>query len=168
MEKSKKIKESIFPNILINSIKNTKFLEKDIYNLLVELDQDFFPPLSLRVNLKFWANKLYTKSEIILAFDQKNNQIIALLCFYCNNHKTKYSYIPVLGVRKDYRENGIMKTLFCYCLNYLKKLNFKILGIKTWDNSIPLKMYKSLGFKIINKIQDRPDGRFTFYLEKKI
>lgn len=157
-------------DIIIREIHETKFDQHSILNFLKSVDDDFYPSLSSIIDLYLWANKLFDRAYNLVAYDLKseNKIIIAMLSFYCNDYEKKYSYIPVLGVVKEYRKNGLAKIMFAECFKVLKIMNIATIGIRTWSGSAAYNLYNSVGFIEKHRIKDRPNDVYTVYLERLI
>lgn len=163
------MKNAALKGLKICNIHDTNFNTANILKFLEIVDDEFYPSLSSRVDLKEWVNKLFEKSYTLVAYNpnSESNDIIALLCFYCNDHVNSYSYIPALGVLKDYRRSGLAKLMFEKCFQILKNMGIKTLGIKTWNGSTAYSIYHGLGFTEVSKKMDRPNGVYSIYLEVK-
>ena len=92
---------------------NTLKLEQ-LKNFIKKIDDYFIPPLSERVNLTEYSNKIY-KFE---AWD--NDTLIGLIACYANNLKTKVAFFSLVAVLKEYRQQGIAGTLIENCVVKLK------------------------------------------------
>lgn len=155
-------------DLLITDIKKTPLGCSDVLIFIKDIDREFFPSLSLKVDLTLWSKKIFDKSYILIVTDSNKSKILALLSFYCNDYKNSYSYIPLVGVLKDYRKLGLAKAMFKECFTILKKDNFKTLGIKTWKGSLAYNIYSSLGFKEVFKKNSKLNKNISIYLEKKL
>jgi ribosomal protein S18 acetylase RimI-like enzyme len=138
---------------------------KAIECILQPISPHFIPPLESKVDISVYSEKLATKSTIVFAIDSNDNKIAGLIAFYCNNNDTKEAYISVLGVLPAYRGKGIGKQLIIKTLKYIKELNFKKVKLETWSKSSILNTYLNLGFKIWDRVPDRPDNNETLRLE---
>jgi ribosomal protein S18 acetylase RimI-like enzyme len=155
-------------SIAIVDIKKTTLKESDLLELIKELDNEFIPTLSSKVNLATWVKKIYEKSTIISAINTETNSLIGALSFYCNDQKTKRSYIPFLGVIKAYRKQGLLTKMFAICFKYLRKNEFKYIQTQTWNGSLAGGIYKKLGFVEVGTANDRPNGYYTVVYEKRL
>jgi len=157
-------------NLVVKNMKDTKYNHQEIFNLLKILDDDFYPSLSSIVELDAWSKKLFNNAYNLIVINPENKEIsiIAMLSFYCNDEEKQYSFIPIIGVLKEYRSKGLSKLLLSECLKILKQKGFKELGIRTWSGNLAYNIYKSFGFKEIKRINDRPNGVFSIYLELKL
>ena len=146
---------------------NCIFKDKDIVKFFRKIDNDFLPPLSSKINIVDWSKKIIDKAVNILAYVEKNNnlEIIGVISFYCNDHLKFYSYIPFIGIIKEYRSKGIASILFNMCWEHLKEKDFKLVGIETWEGIKSFSIYKKIGFKEIDNTVVRENGLKTIYME---
>ena len=84
--------------------------EKTLIAFLKEVDQEFAVPLSARVSIESYVEKLFINGWIIGAIEQ--NKICGICGGYINDWITKYSFITCLVVSQNYRNKGIGKQLF--------------------------------------------------------
>ena len=122
-------------------------MEYDIYNFLLEVDKDFPTPLSNKVNLEEYADKLQRCAVIFKA--TCGTTIMGMVAMYCNDTTSKSAYIPLVATKKDYRGLGIGKSLIGGAVCFARKKGLKKIGIHT-ENPNALKLYASLGFKLID------------------
>lgn len=132
-----------------------KFNNDELYEYLVNHDNDFPIPVSLKTNLSDYSDKLKKYGNIIYAI--RENKIIGIIGYYDNNTTEKIGFISILSVDKDYRGRGIAKTLVQKVIDELYKKNFKFCDVPTHDsNIIARKLYESKGFdEIIFKRDDK-------------
>ena len=137
-------------------------MEKDVLmKFLQEIDKDFIPFLSQKVDLSSYCDKLLSNAQLFASYSDDEN-ISGLVVLYANDFAKRYAYIPLVAVRKDCRGRGLAKELLVKAVSYVKKMGGQykmyILGIHT-NNPIALRFYQKLGFVK----QDERNGRT--YLE---
>ena len=98
---------------------NTLKLEQ-LKNFIKKIDDYFIPPLSERVNLTEYSNKIYKNATLFEAWD--NDTLIGLIACYANNLKTKVAFFSLVAVLKEYRQQGIAGTLIENCVVKLKNM----------------------------------------------
>ena len=64
-----------------------------ILNFLEQIDKDFNPPLSSKVNLSEYVTKIQNNANLIIRKNKKGD-IIGLLVVYCNDFTKSRAYIP--------------------------------------------------------------------------
>ena len=87
---------------------NIRFAEEKDFNSCVELD--------LHKNVNIIKNKIHMK-EVIVA--EHNNKIIG--CLKIEYIWTHLPFISYIVIKKDYRANGIGKSMLSFLENYLKE-----------------------------------------------
>lgn len=142
-------------------------LEKGSFSLIEkfinEIDHEFVPLLSNKVDICKWATKLDIFAINFVSLNQYNN-IEALLSFYIN----ETSYITFFSISKEHRGKGLGSKLLDTCIDECKKKQSHSIRVETWlSNKKALKLYLSRGFKQIETRNDRP-GDSTIALEKKL
>ncbi len=127
---------------------------KRIFGFLREINDDFVPPLDQKVNLEQYASKLLKNAVVYVAVE--GHKIVGLIAFYCNNLGKKEAYIPILGVHKNHRAQGIGGNLLKNAIKHMKSKGFLEVRLETWENSSALNLYLKNGFEIEDIIKDRP------------
>lgn len=119
---------------------------KELLIFLEQINSDFIPTLTTKVNLNEFVEKIREKAVLIC---QRNtdNELVGLVVLYCNNTMEHKSYISLVGVLKDYRGCGIAKTMLNEAISYAKESGYYVLGIHS-NNPIAIQLYKKLGFCI--------------------
>lgn len=129
-----------------------------LMNHFVACDDNYFPPLSSRVNLQEYATKIFNKALRVEAWD--GDFLVAIIACYLN-HDNKTSYITDVSVNNTYAGKGVASSL-------LEKLEQELInaGIKNIqlevnkDNNKALELYKKFNFEII-------EDRNSFVLMEK-
>lgn len=140
-------------------LKDNQQYKDKLYRYLVNVDTEFNPSLSSRIDLKQYAERVTENAYICCALSYEDN-IIGVVVFYANDFEKRYAYIPLVSVCSEYRRQGIARKLMDYVLFFIKSSgNISIVGIHTY-NQYAFDLYVKLGFKEVSNI----DGRL--YLEK--
>jgi ribosomal protein S18 acetylase RimI-like enzyme len=133
----------------------TEYSKRDVLELMVKLDKYFVPPLSSRVNLEDYANKLDQYASMVLAFSE-SGKLVGMIAFYNNNQSDKIAYITYLGVLPAFQGNGIANYLLKDCIWKCKDKGMNFILVETWENNDNvIHLYKKKGFKLVNKVADR-------------
>lgn len=134
-------------------------LKLSLREFLEEIDKDFTPPLSLKVDLDEFVDKIMDKAELIILNGDKG-LIDGLVVLYCNDIVGRKGYISLLGVRKSIRNQGIANRLMIQAINKARESGMQFLGIHS-NNPVALHLYKKIGF---NKMS----GEGREYLELQL
>lgn len=114
----------------------------ELYNFLKDIDEDFFPCLSSKVDLEEFVEKIQNHAELIV---DKTVILRGLVVLYCNDFSNYKAYISLVGIRREFRGMGIARRLMIEAIQKAKDNGMKIIGIHS-NNVIALNLYKSLGF----------------------
>lgn len=117
-----------------------------IFNHFVECDSIFTPPLSTRVKLFEYAQKLATKSDRFEIWQE--DRLVGLAAAYIRNSKSdNYGFISNLSVCKDLQGRGLGRVLIqkCIALATDHKLHFLKLEVSLQDKKART-FYEKNGF----------------------
>lgn len=127
----------------------------EIYEFLIKIDDSFPIPLSEKVNLKEYSIKLSTQATILTKKNDEN--IVALVAGYTKNLINNSAYICVVGVLENYRGRGFAAQLVNEFIELCKKKNILSVNLYTHKtNNNAIKLYKKIGFNIMDNNIDRP------------
>ncbi|MHA2249224.1 MAG: GNAT family N-acetyltransferase [Candidatus Kariarchaeaceae archaeon] len=166
-------------------------LRVKLLDILHEVDQDFFPPLSNRKKLEFWLD-LFEKGSILFAMNGK--KIAGFLAYYPSlsgeildelrlcvnvdpirkptNGSELYedAYLHFIAISPHYRGRKIGNLLMEALHLHAQKQEATKLRVITWSTNISsLNLYKNNGYYIINEVKDdRAKGVDSIYLEKNL
>ena len=138
------------------SIEKNGFNVVEILDFLIEIDQDFFPHLSKKVDLPAYAEKLNSRAVFFIAKVQ--GEIAGMLTLYANDNVNKESFLPLLGVKKKFRGKGIAQYLLNEAIDFLKNLGFLKVSLETWEGSVAQILYQRNNFIISSIISDREEN----------
>ena len=126
-------------------------LKPAIAAILRRSDADFSPPLSARLDLDAYAEKLANASDafFIGAWNQPKSELICLYVGYAREG-FEYSFSPYMWVALEYRSFFLGLRLHSAAVRHLKSLGMRGIRAKTWveNNDALLAFYKNLGYKI--------------------
>jgi len=111
---------------------------------------DFSPPLSERINLEEYANKIYENAITFEAwvFDR----LIGMVAAYFNNVTDSVGFITNVGVEAKYKGNNIASDLMSNCINYSKENHFSRIILEVNENNqAAINLYNKFNFKVIGK-----------------
>ncbi|SDY17997.1 Acetyltransferase (GNAT) family protein [Evansella caseinilytica] len=133
-------------------------------------DRSFFPPLSKRVKLEKYAEKLMKEAVLLIVKEPAAARLLAMLGFYCNAPQYNSAVITYLAVAPAARGKGIGKTLLRECIRYVRQFpGMQSIETRTWaGNHAAVKMYTSLGFKIVDRSFDRGEKEHSLELRLKL
>jgi ribosomal protein S18 acetylase RimI-like enzyme len=131
----------------------------EIEAFLTQMDHDFHPPLSARVSLRDYAEKICRNAIIFSAHDK--GQMTAFAAFYCNAPDRRTAYITMVAVASACRNHGLGACLLDTGIRHARKLGFKILRLEVHGaNVAAIAMYTLRGFVKVD------EGEQSLFMEK--
>jgi len=120
----------------------------EIAEHLRDCDDDFVPPLSSRVEIEEYAEKIQCKATRFEAWVDDN--LIGLIAAYFNDKEKQCAFITSVSVFREWTGKGIGSELLQQCLGYAKTSSMKQLSLDVAVNNLPaIRLYKKNGF-IVN------------------
>lgn len=108
----------------------------------------FSPPLSDRLNLDVYLNKLIKQASFIIGKDQKR-RTVGVLAFYMNDLEKKIIFITSFSIVKEFQGKGYSKRFLKELYRLMKDSNFEKLALEVYQtNSIAISLYSKEGFKV--------------------
>lgn len=134
---------------MITRLNNTDNNCKKLTRYLCDVNKDFEIPLSNKVNLTVYSQKLLTYGIVLVSI---NGDIISgLLAGYCNDAENGNAIISLLSVKKEFRGRGISRLLIKKMISECKKAGMNSILVDS-VNPIAVTAYASMGF-IIDSIE---------------
>lgn len=128
--------------------------EAEISAHLLYCDAHFVPPLSERVVILNYAQKIASKATRFEAWSR--GALIGLVAVYCNDLQTRVAHITSVSVLKEWSGNGIAARLIGLCIRYSKAIGMSRIDLEVASINAPaLKLYKNSGF-----VADRLNSSF--------
>ena len=119
---------------------------EELLSFLKSINNDFNPPLTNKVNLCDYVDKIKKKAKLVY-YRSTNDKLVGLVVMYCNNEIEFKSYISLVGVLREYRGGGIARKMLKESIDFVKKKHYRVIGIHS-NNSKAINLYKNLGFRI--------------------
>jgi ribosomal protein S18 acetylase RimI-like enzyme len=143
-------------------IYNIKDVDSRIFQFFEENDNDFFPPISHRIELKDYIELIFDHLGILILFEDKG-KIIGLTALCYKNPKYQY-YLKYLAVAREYQGLGIGSILINAAANQIMKIGGSQLILTCWSSNVRARhVYNKAGFVIIDIIfNDRSHGEHTY------
>lgn len=98
----------------------------DIYCHLQAVNQNFVVPLSQRLDIEEYAQKLYSKSIRVEAWH--NNDLVGLVAYYYNIQEYRF-HISNVSVIKQFEGQGIATRLLHTVINEAERLEVKTIDL---------------------------------------
>lgn len=122
-----------------------KALMVEIAEHLYCCDADFVPPLSGRVKINDYAQKIAEKATRFEAWS--GGALVGLVAAYCNDHEKRIAYITSVSVMKEWSGQGIAARLMSWCIEHAKVWGMKQICLEVAsDNALAIRLYERSGF----------------------
>ena len=133
--------------------KTNKGNEDNILEHLEACDKNFVPPLSQRIDLKVYSEKLAQYATNFEAWSD-HKTLVGLISVYMNDYEKKTAYITSVSVCTKFTGRGIAKSLMAECINKARQIGFLQIKLEVNEFNTPaIKLYSAFGFNVaeINK-----------------
>ena len=118
---------------------------EEIDKHLRNCDVDFVPPLSSRVKISDYAQKIASKAMRFEAWS--SGTLIGLVAVYCNDQEKSIAYVTSVSLMKEWMGKGIAAHLMSQCVKHVHTLGMKQVCLEVAsDNMLAIKLYKKCGF----------------------
>lgn len=119
--------------------------EMEIADHLRECDTFFVPPLTERVKIKEYSQKI---ANLAVRFEAWSGDIlVGLLAAYCNDQSQHTAYITSLSVLPRFQGLGIASRILKKCIIYVTSLGFICIKLEVDNQNInAVKLYRKYGF----------------------
>lgn len=122
-----------------------KASETQIAELLRVCDADFVPPLSGRVRINDYAQKIATKALRFEAWSEE--RLVGLVAAYCDDQEKRIAYITSVSVRREWIGKGIASQLMSRCIEHAKTSRMRQINLEVaHSNTSAIKLYEKNGF----------------------
>jgi ribosomal protein S18 acetylase RimI-like enzyme len=142
-----------------------KASEAEIAEHLWLCNTDFVPPLSGRVEINNFAEKIASKAMRFEAWF--GGKLVGLVAVYCNDLEKRIAYITSVSVLRESTGKGIAESLIKQCIEHVKALGMRQVSLEVASDNIPaIRLYKKGGFAAVKK--NAPFVTMDLYFEIKI
>ena len=130
------------------AIKYKKEIEKErFFDFIKKINYDFPIPVSEKVDLNEYCEKLWEKAELVA--EVQDEEIRGLVAGYMNDLENGSAYISLVGVSRDFRNQGLGKKLVHQFVLLCREKQIRSVNLYTHKtNQAAIKMYEGLGFEI--------------------
>ena len=112
-------------------------------------DTDFMPPLSGRIEISDYTQKILSKAMRFEAWS--SDRLVGLVAAYCNDQETRIAYITSVSVLKEWTGKGIAACLMSRCIKHVKTLRLGQICLEVAsDNTPAIRLYEKSGFVASN------------------
>ena len=137
-----------------------------LVDLMRDVDCDFDPALSARVEIEEYASKLL-KTANVLAFCI-DGKLAGAIAIYMNDTYSQLGYCPFIAISPSFRGQGLARTLLEKGIEELKFKKFKRLVLTVRKNSPASYLYKDIGFKVIKTFTYSQSNTLGYEMELEL
>jgi ribosomal protein S18 acetylase RimI-like enzyme len=125
----------------------------EIFAHLKDCDSNFTPPLSQRVDIEKYAQKIFERSVTFEAWG--GVLLIGLLAAYFDPKPTRAVFITNVSVLKRFMGVGIASELLCNCIKYASQKEFSEIRLYVnKDSGRVIHFYTKYGFAVCGMEND--------------
>ena len=119
----------------------------EIYTHLIECDHSYIPPLSTRVDIKNYSNKIFCNAIRVEAFMESH--LAGLVAAYLNDENGKLNlFVTNVSVSPTCQSRGLGKCIMEKFLNHAEQLHCSHVGLEVGRlNHKAIEFYKKFDFK---------------------
>jgi len=119
--------------------------KEEIEAHLVLCDDTFMPPLSKRVQISDYADKISTNALRFEAWTE--NLLVGLLAVYCNDTSNGFAYITSVSILPEFQGRRIASQLIRQGIDYLRVSGFEVLELEVdRGHGKAVRLYEEHGF----------------------
>lgn len=108
-------------------------------------DADFQPPLSRRVEISSYAQKIASKAVRFEAWSDAT--LVGLVAAYCNDQEKHIAYITNVSVLRAWAGSGVASCLMAECVEYAKASGIRKISLEVASgNTRAIRLYGKFGF----------------------
>ena len=124
---------------------------KDIILLhLQQCDLSYRPPLSSRVDLREYADKMFARSVSFEAWDR--GALVGLVNAYFNGAENRVGFVTNVSVLPEYTGQGVAKKLLRMCLDYGSDRKTRVIRLEvSRENEPAVSVYSNAGFRVVGE-----------------
>lgn len=136
----------------------------DVLDHLKHCDADFVPPLSGRVDIEGYAQKIVRLAVRFEAWS--GDALIGLVAAYCNDQESRTTFVSSVSVSKAWVGQRIATTLMGMCVTHAESLAMRQVVLEVASNNLPaVELYRGLGF--VEQERRRPNTQMRLTLHGK-
>jgi ribosomal protein S18 acetylase RimI-like enzyme len=122
-----------------------KASEAEIAEHLRACDADFSPPLSGRIEIKDYTQKIVGKAARFEAWS--SGTLVGLVAAYCNDQEKRIGYITSVSVLREWTGKGIAERLMLQCIEHARSSDMRQINLEVSSENRPaIMLYEKSGF----------------------
>lgn len=127
---------------------------------ILKYDNDFYEPLSSRIDIDSFVEKVHTLSTtFVLVY---KGEVVGLIASYFYDISSEKGFITLVHTKHKFRGQHLSIDLVETAQAYAKSINFKYIDLMVYkDNASAYNLYSKYGFKVISEENGRCAMRWT-------
>lgn len=122
-------------------------LHASLIGLLEQVDGEFSPPLSQRLSLASYADKIIANAVIFPLIEA--GRMTAFVAMYCNDPDGKTAYITMVATEPAGRGKGLASGLVGLAIHHARRRGFQQVALEVYRSNLSaLNLYRKLGFVV--------------------
>ena len=142
----------------LDVVRRNRISLEELKQSLYDVDKDFVPPLSERVDLDEYAQKMIDNARFVIERDI-NGDIKGVVAYYADDKDSPNGFVTHVATKQKYRHQGVANRLMERTISNCKKTGKIGVNLKT-SNPEALRFYKGMGFEIT---ATSPDGEWDLH-----
>ena len=120
---------------------------QEVTSHLLLVDGDFLPPLSSRVNIQSYAQKIMDSATRFEAWCGDN--MIGLVAAYLNDQQSHIGYLTNVSLLREWTGKGLAGRLLDKCFSHAKAAGIQQICLEVAGDNVPaMSLYKKRGFVV--------------------
>lgn len=141
----------------IDKYSNSDF--ESFTKFIIETEKLFNPPISERMDLQDYINKLIEESQILLAKSTADNLIVGTAAYYCTPKLYDYAFLSYIAT--NVKIKGIGSELVKIMINHCKNEKAKGIETQTWEGNIKsIALFQKFNFKRVG-VENNRDNKIN-------
>ena len=117
----------------------------EIAEHLTDCDADFIPPLSSRIEITGYAEKIANKATRCEAWI--GSALVGMVAAYCNDNDERVAFITSVSVLRSWIGKGIGERLLKDCIQQAKAADMRKVCLEVSRENVPaIRLYEKCGF----------------------
>lgn len=144
---------STIEHVLCLNEKQTIYIGKpavDFFkNYVLEHDNDFYEPLSGRIDIEAFVEKIHTLSTTFVLMQEK--EIVGLIAAYFYDIPSEKGFITLTHTKKEFRGQHLSNVLMEAVKSYARSIKFRYVDLKVYKANLPaFNLYIKHGFEVLS------------------
>lgn len=115
---------------------------------VLEHGNDFYEPLSRRIDVDAFVNKVHTLSTTFVLI--QDGEVAGLIASYFYDLPNEKGFITLTHIQREFRGQQLSAILLTAVQEYARSTNFKYIDLMVYKDNVPaFNLYLKHGFKVL-------------------